>query len=65
MNHEVTILYKPEYLARPWGSVCTCGHIGAHGSEAEAEESKNIHLERVKHEQVEDQQMPKDSPQPI
>lgn len=56
-THEVTILYKPEYLARPHGCVCTCGWMSANVTEEEARESKKNHLES-KREQVEDQQMP-------
>jgi hypothetical protein len=47
MNHEVTILYKPEYLARPWGCVCAeCGAFAACVTEEEAKESRESHLER-------------------
>ena len=46
MTHEVTVLYKPEYLARPHGCVCTCGWMSANVTEEEAKESRDIHLEQ-------------------
>jgi hypothetical protein len=49
-EHEVAILYKPEYLARKWGCVCLCGWMSGNVTEEEAEESKKSHLERAQHE---------------
>jgi hypothetical protein len=35
---EVSILYEPKFLCRPWGVVCQqCGKVGAGASREEAE----------------------------
>jgi len=49
INHEVSIVHKPEYLAHPWGCVCDCGWMSGNVTEEEAKESRELHLERHRH----------------
>jgi len=46
--HEVKIIFKEQYVARPWGCECNvCGIFAACQDELEAEQCAKAHHERT------------------